>query len=61
MFNPVGFMHRELPNASIESICLRCYRTVGQTEQEIGLETPELKHRCDPFDLEHLKEFKSKV
>lgn len=46
-----SFPHR-LMNGVYESICPTCFRTVGSEANEMDLVHDEVKHLCDPADLE---------
>lgn len=45
------FAHRLTKAGTFESICLQCYRTIGWSEFESGLERPEELHECLLEDL----------
>lgn len=45
------FAHRLTESHRFESICLRCFRTVGSADLEPGLERQEVRHVCQPEDL----------
>jgi hypothetical protein len=52
-----GFSHRTNNDASVDSICLRCFRTIGSNNHEWRLAAVESQHECDPMDIlrfEHL-------
>lgn len=53
-----GFRHRPNNDGSIDSICLRCFRTVASNNYEWSLAMVESHHQCNPVDLmrfEHLQ------
>ena len=45
------FHHRENSDGTFDSICLRCFLTVGSAESEEFLLVPETQHICRPSDL----------
>lgn len=45
------FAHRMTEGQRFESICLRCFRTVGSADFEPGLEYAEVRHTCLPEDV----------
>jgi hypothetical protein len=45
------FPHRTNPNGTIDSICPRCYETVGTSTWESDLEHCEAAHVCEPAQL----------
>lgn len=45
------FAHRRINSARFESICLQCFRTVGISDAESGLERIEARHVCSQEDL----------
>jgi hypothetical protein len=45
------FVHRPLRSGLQESICLRCFRTVGLPGPESALGDQEASHVCNPEDL----------
>jgi len=47
-----GFRHRPNNDGSVDSICLRCFRTIKSDENVwISLTIMESRHECDPADL----------
>jgi hypothetical protein len=52
--SPVKFAHRRNADGSIDSICLKCYRTVASRRAEEELDAPQAAHVCSGFDLAHL-------
>lgn len=46
-----GFKHRQTDDGNVDSICLRCFRTIGSHECETALSMMEARHECDPVDL----------
>jgi len=53
---PVEFPHRANPDGTIDSICARCYATIGNAHWESELERMEADHICDPVRLSHFDE-----
>ena len=52
-----GFSHRPNNDGSVDSICLRCFRTIASNNHEWSLAMLESQHECDLVDLmrfEHL-------
>jgi hypothetical protein len=49
--NVSRFAHRLNDNASVDSICLRCFRTVASKNFESDLGVVEAKHVCEPRDI----------
>ncbi len=47
-----AFAHRENRDGAIDSICRRCFVTVGTSVREVELEQTEKNHACDPALLE---------
>ena len=41
------FHHRDNGNGTVDSICLICFRTVGQAESELRLSEFESRHVCE--------------
>jgi hypothetical protein len=53
-----GFAHRPNNDGSVDSICLRCFRTIASDKNGRSLDMMQLQHECDPADLmrfEHLE------
>lgn len=50
------FAHRFNANGTIDSICPRCYATVGTSSWEADLERMEADHICDPAHLTNFEE-----
>ena len=50
------FPHRDNQDGSIDSICPRCFVTVGTSSREADLERIEASHVCDPAILTHYQE-----
>jgi hypothetical protein len=48
------FAHRSLPNDTVDSICLKCYRTIAITTDEGHRKTQEAAHICTGLDLAEL-------
>jgi hypothetical protein len=42
-----SFAYRENANGTVDSICLRCFRTVGTASSRQVLAEAELPHRCE--------------
>ena len=47
-----SFQHRSHPDGTVDSICLRCYRTVDSASDEHWLAKPESTHICSQMDLQ---------
>jgi hypothetical protein len=47
-----AFEHRENCDGTIDSICRKCFATVGRSVREMELEQAERDHICDPDLLE---------
>ena len=45
------FFHRRNKNGTIDSICTRCFVTVGTALKESELAEMEQSHTCDPYWL----------
>ena len=43
-----AYSHRFKPDGTIESICHRCFMTIGIVTREADLEMVEHKHICNP-------------
>jgi hypothetical protein len=58
------FAHRPNRDGSFDSVCRRCYVTVGWSEKEAKLESLELLHDCNPKILAmrelELRQFESR-
>ncbi len=53
-----GFSHRPNNDGSVDSICLRCFRTIASNNKGRSIAMMESQHECDPVDLmrfEHLE------
>jgi hypothetical protein len=46
-----GFNHRPNNDGSVDSICLRCFRTIASNNHEWSLAMVESQHECDPKDV----------
>jgi len=46
----IAYSHRFRPDGGIDSICHRCFLTVGTVAREADLESVERKHACNPED-----------
>jgi hypothetical protein len=51
MVSNLKFAHRARADDVIDSICLKCYRTVASTTVEPDLEAQEAAHVCSGMDL----------
>jgi hypothetical protein len=49
------FPHRENPNQTFDSICYRCFATIGNATSEKELAEMEAKHVCDESRLAQRK------
>jgi hypothetical protein len=43
-----AFAHRKNPDASIDSICTKCFQTIASEDSDDKLVALEERHRCDP-------------
>jgi len=53
----ISFARRPNHDASIDSICTRCYQTIASADSPGDLEVHERTHQCDPngeFSLQHM-------
>ncbi len=48
MTSPKPFAHRRNPDATIDSICTKCYQTIASENNETKLIAREEGHSCDP-------------
>jgi hypothetical protein len=48
----IPFTRRTNPDATIDSICMGCYRTVAPARCEADLTSADQGHVCDPAELE---------
>jgi hypothetical protein len=48
IFSVSSFAHRNNRDGSIDSICPRCFATIGTSTWESDLNRIEYSHRCDP-------------
>lgn len=46
--NELKFAHRHNLDGTFDSICTRCFQTVGNARDEAKLERAEERHVCDP-------------
>jgi hypothetical protein len=46
-----AFAHRPKSNGTAESICLKCYMTIGPPQNEADLEVQEAGHVCAGMNL----------
>ncbi len=44
----ISFARRQNRDASIDSICTRCYQTIASADTPGDLEVYERTHQCDP-------------
>jgi hypothetical protein len=44
----ISFARRQNHDASIDSICTKCYQTIASADSPRDLEAHEQAHRCDP-------------
>ena len=51
MNSSAQFAHRALSDGMVDSICLRCYRTIATTIGKSDREVKEAEHVCDAMDL----------
>ena len=49
MTRPLAFAHRQNRDASIDSICTKCFRTITSANSEGELIADEERHLCDPY------------
>ena len=49
------FAHRPLPDGSVDSVCLMCFRTIATTEDMMHREFLELTHMCTELELYELQ------
>jgi len=50
-----SFIRRSNDDATIDSICSRCFATVGPSLQQADLERAEQNHICNPSRAEHFR------
>jgi hypothetical protein len=55
----VKYPHRTNPDGTIDSICPRCFMTIGTSFSESELEHIEAQHICDAERFEYFEEEKS--
>jgi hypothetical protein len=55
------YPHRMNKNGTIDSICPRCYATIGTSMWESDLESMEAAHVCEPSRLSYFEEKGTKV
>ena len=51
MITPSPFAHRRNPDASIDAICTKCFKTIASENSESKLNAHEVRHLCDPYWL----------
>jgi len=56
-----SFTRRLNDDATIDSICPRCFATVGHCLQEADLEKAEQNHVCNPSRVEHYRGLSKEV
>jgi hypothetical protein len=56
-----SFTRRLNNDATIDSICPRCFATVGHSLQEADLERAEQNHICNPRLVEHYRTLRDAV
>jgi hypothetical protein len=44
----ISFARRHNPDRTVDSICTRCYQTIGREHNEDTLNSAEQHHSCDP-------------
>lgn len=54
------FVHRPNRHGTVDSICNRCYETVGASSWKADLDGAEKRHSCDPNLLEHWRKMAQK-
>lgn len=54
-FPPNEFPHRANKDGTMDSICPRCFATIGRATWEAELEKMEASHACDPVQLFHFE------
>lgn len=54
------FPHRCKPDGTIDSICPRCYATIGTSTWEADLERMETAHLCDPVRLIEFEKWRNR-
>jgi hypothetical protein len=50
------FAHRRLPSGTVDSICLKCYKTVAITRDEVDQKAQEAAHICTGLNMAELLE-----
>ncbi len=48
MTSSIAFARRHNEDATIDSICTRCYQTIASERTESNLLNAEQRHACDP-------------
>jgi hypothetical protein len=61
MATMVQFPHRKNPDKTFDSICNKCFRTIGTATSEEALGEMELTHVCDPNALQIVDQAKRNV
>jgi hypothetical protein len=49
------YAHRMNEDGTLDSICPRCFVTIGTSTWEADLDRMESAHRCDPEQLRHFE------
>ena len=49
------YAHRTNPDGTRDSICKKCFATIGTSKKDEVLKTLERDHICDPWKLEVVK------
>jgi hypothetical protein len=49
VFTLTPFAHRRNQDASIDSICTKCFQTIASENSELELTDHEEHHLCDPY------------
>lgn len=57
-FRQSEFPHRMNKDGTIDSICPRCYATIGTSTREADLKRMEAAHVCEPSRLSHFEELR---
>jgi hypothetical protein len=52
--------HRTNPDGTIDSICPRCFATIGTSTREFELQKLEVNHVCNTLQLKFFEEIKKK-
>jgi hypothetical protein len=60
LFVAPGYPHRMNQDGTIDSICPRCYATIGTSTWEADLERIESSHVCEPARLSYFEDRRRK-